>query len=409
MAKQFRLVVYKGGKAMNYLLPPLQQYTKNVTYVTPISDNSGTCREIMRVFGGPSIGDTRATLTSLAYGGLQERRAIRKLLAYRLHDRGAETASNDWGQIINGVHPLWQGISRKYQGIMKNLLLRFEAERIDKARSHFDLRNGNIGDFLFTGARLTFDILESAVLMYSVLTGIPAATSVVPVVDNAKALNLAVELVSGKVVVGQDVITHPPMMVGVKVASYEPHPAPIKKVFYINNQNQVVEPMTNLSVMNALSQTNAVVYGFGSLWTSILASLVVKGSGEAIAKNKGVKVFLLNSHNDRETFGMTAIDYVDRVTDSLNRFGELSNLTEDYITHLLYVEGTDIPVDKVSLNKQGVKTIMIRKDQNQSITSDGQRYPAFDKEALVDKVIRLLAAHAEEFAYAPNPSLFTKV
>ena len=408
MTRQFKLVVYKGGKAFNYILPSLQQYTKNNTYITPVSDNSGTCREIMRVFGGPSIEDTRKTLTDLAHGGMQERRAIRKLLAYRLHKDGLQTATEEWEQIINGVHPLWKGISRKYQGIMKSFLLRFEVERIDKARSHFDLRNGNIGDFLFTGARLAFGILESAVLMYSVLAGITANTSVVPVIDSSKAINIAAELVSGQIIVGQDLITHPKPIVGVKRALYEPHTALIRKIFYINNSNQIVEPKLTPTVLTAINQSNGIIYGVGSFWTSILSGLIVKGSGEAIANSKSIKIFLLNSFNDRETSGMTAIDYVDRLTDALNRYGEIDNLTEKYVTHLFVVEGTSIPVDKISLTKLGIKTITIKADPHHDVICDGQRFPAFDRNAVVGKIERLLAAHGEQVT-AVNNVLYAKV
>lgn len=62
-----------------------------------------------------------------------------------------------------------------------------------------------------------------------------------------------------------------------------------------------VFPAPNPRVLAALGAAEAVVYGMGSLWTSIAPSLVLEGVGEAVAAVKGPKVLLLNGSLDRET------------------------------------------------------------------------------------------------------------
>ena len=77
----------------------------------------------------------------------------------------------------------------------------------------------------------------------------------------------------------------------------------------------------NPLVQKALRGSHAVLFGCGSLYTSICPSLIVRGVGEEIAASgAGVpKVLLLNGSPDRETKGMSAVDYVAAITHALNR------------------------------------------------------------------------------------------
>lgn len=59
-----KLVVFSGGSAANSLVDVFSQVIENnnrsLTYVIPISDNGGSSSELIRVFGGPGIGDVRS-------------------------------------------------------------------------------------------------------------------------------------------------------------------------------------------------------------------------------------------------------------------------------------------------------------------------------------------------------------
>jgi 2-phospho-L-lactate transferase/gluconeogenesis factor (CofD/UPF0052 family) len=50
-----------------------------------------------------------------------------------------------------------------------------------------------------------------------------------------------------------------------------------------------------------LRDADVIVYGIGSLYTSILPSLILRGVGEAVADRDCPKVLLLNGCHDRET------------------------------------------------------------------------------------------------------------
>ena len=58
------IVVFSGGSAANSLVDVFNEITQrrasNLSYILPISDNGGSSSELIRVFGGPGIGDIRS-------------------------------------------------------------------------------------------------------------------------------------------------------------------------------------------------------------------------------------------------------------------------------------------------------------------------------------------------------------
>lgn len=72
-----------------------------------------------------------------------------------------------------------------------------------------------------------------------------------------------------------------------KSGSYVPLPSPIRRVFYLSREGtgreHEVSPAPNPHVIADISRADAVVYGMGSLYTSICPTLILDGVGEAIA------------------------------------------------------------------------------------------------------------------------------
>lgn len=59
-----KIVVFSGGTAANSLVDVFNEVLERnectLSYVIPISDNGGSSSELIRVFGGPGIGDVRS-------------------------------------------------------------------------------------------------------------------------------------------------------------------------------------------------------------------------------------------------------------------------------------------------------------------------------------------------------------
>lgn len=73
----------------------------------PISDNGGSSREIVRVLGGPAIGDIRSRLIRLASERTEEQKAIKNLLDHRLPFDDRRKAKEEMLSIVDGSHSLW--------------------------------------------------------------------------------------------------------------------------------------------------------------------------------------------------------------------------------------------------------------------------------------------------------------
>ena len=61
------LVIFSGGTAANSLVDIFNEIVErqqcSLDYIIPISDNGGSSSELIRVFGGPGIGDIRSKST----------------------------------------------------------------------------------------------------------------------------------------------------------------------------------------------------------------------------------------------------------------------------------------------------------------------------------------------------------
>lgn len=60
------IVVFSGGSAANNLVDVFSAVRDSkhclLSYIIPISDNGGSSSELIRIFGGPGIGDVRSKL-----------------------------------------------------------------------------------------------------------------------------------------------------------------------------------------------------------------------------------------------------------------------------------------------------------------------------------------------------------
>lgn len=156
------LVVFSGGTAFNSVAGHMRQLTTRIAHVLPVSDDGGSTAEIVRVLGGPAVGDIRSrclrlagapplsnTCASLCGRDMllpachaararssrsrhaprrhrpptkrtpawprpvaddsdEEARAVRRLLAHRLSSSDSAAAKQEWYGIVEGDDPLWE-------------------------------------------------------------------------------------------------------------------------------------------------------------------------------------------------------------------------------------------------------------------------------------------------------------
>ncbi|KAL0300677.1 UNVERIFIED_CONTAM: hypothetical protein Sradi_6344500 [Sesamum radiatum] len=115
----------KGGTGFNGVVEELKKLTTRVSHVLPVSDDGGSTAEIVRVLGGPAVGDIRSRCLRLSDQSTTEALAVRTLLGHRL-PLDAQKAKFEWYDIVEGNHSLWNGVSKPYRETIRAFLAYFQ-------------------------------------------------------------------------------------------------------------------------------------------------------------------------------------------------------------------------------------------------------------------------------------------
>jgi 2-phospho-L-lactate transferase/gluconeogenesis factor (CofD/UPF0052 family) len=127
--------------------------------------------------------------------------------------------------------------------------------------------------FFFTGARLFFNSLETAIFWFGRIAGIPKNTHIIPIINRNSKITVGVELYDGTKIYGQHEISHPSkngnnLNVNKENENIEPLLSPIKRLFYLNEDGQEILPKINPNVIKKLKEQETIIYSMGSLYTS---------------------------------------------------------------------------------------------------------------------------------------------
>lgn len=340
--------------------------------------------------------------------GSAETTAIKHLFNHRL-PKLASAARNEWFDILEASHPLWNDISSPKRELIRSYLNSFNLEVVKRMRpsSRFDFSRSSIGNLFLTGARLFTGSFEAAIYLLSSICAVPDRIAVLPALNTNFAHHIAAGLANGDVITGQNDISHPSLptaaVPGTGTGVHTPAPsdydtedhdkiedanlpgslpalrrpainfskekdedlpARIDRIWYINPYGQEIRIPANPRVLEAINTSNTVIYSIGSLFTSLVPNLVLKGVGEAISsplvRNK---ILILNGTLDREvgpsTEPFAAIDFVRAIAracaDSLGLPPPEEEQYAQYVSHVIYLESPVSPVmDKQRLTQIGI-------------------------------------------------------
>lgn len=286
-------------------------------------------------------------------------------------------------------------------------------------------------------ARLFTGSLESAVYLLSSICGVPATISVLPVLNTNFACHIAAGLADGTIVTGQNNISHPsvPTMavpeppispsgrplkseteehdkvedanlpgtlptlrkpaIAFSKEDEEDLPCRIERLWYINPYGHEIKIPANPRVVEALNDASCLIYSIGSLFTSIVPSLVLRDVGEAVASPLiRTKILILNGTTDRETgpssSPYTALDFVAAIANACAESRGLARPSEDeyveYVTNVIYLDGPTSPrMDRDKFNSIGIETMRLYgpKDEN----GRGGRYDGKALEQALEAIV----------------------
>lgn len=146
-------------------------------------------------------------------------------------------------------------------------------------------------------------------------------------------------------------------------------PARIQRVWYINPYGQEISLPANPRVVEAIHGAKCIIYSIGSLFTSILPSLILRNVGEAVASPAiRTKILILNGTIDRETgprdHPFTALDFVAAIANACAQSrGSPPPERVDYaryVTHIVHLVGQSSPrVDKQEFADIGIESVRL--------------------------------------------------
>ncbi|PVH73849.1 UPF0052-domain-containing protein, partial [Cadophora sp. DSE1049] len=210
------IVVFSGGSAANNLVDVFGKVAEDkgcsLSYVIPISDNGGSSSELIRVFGGPGIGDVRSRLVRLIPEdhSSPETTAIKTLFNHRLSP-DSSLARIEWLDIVESRHVLWTSISSEKRELIRSLFNTINLEIVKRLRptSSFNFQSASVGNLFLTGARLFTGSFESAIYLLGAITGVPSNINVIPAINSNFSHHISAGLEDGTQITGQNAISHP--------------------------------------------------------------------------------------------------------------------------------------------------------------------------------------------------------
>ncbi|KAL9603049.1 MAG: hypothetical protein Q9219_001413 [cf. Caloplaca sp. 3 TL-2023] len=464
-----KIVVLSGGTAANSLVDVfndlIEKNNCTLSYIIPISDNGGSSSELIRVFGGPGIGDVRSRLVRLIP---PSNAGILHLFNHRLPS-SPSAASAEFLTLLDLTSPLYKPIPTPQALLIRSILSHLHLEILKRTRSPtstFNFQSASIGNLFLTGARLFSGSFESAIYLFAIIGGVDESrTAVLPAVVSNFTHHICAGLEDGTVITGQNAISHPsaptalpgsssssssssssgeekekeeeeeshaptypledatlpgsipslrPSFLTAQKSHPEPPlPAPIRRIWYINPYGQEMHPSPNPNAVAAVRAADAVIYSIGSLYTSLMPILILRGVGEAVERGPRWKVLVLNGSEDRETLGSGgAVGFVRAVVrgclthlhgqpsdttassaaaaaDGTQKYGthshdhdldpdfhpSSSSTVRRFLTHIVYIDHPSAPhVDKDVLASWGVECVRCygRKGEDGKMRYDGK-------------------------------------
>lgn len=300
-----KALFFSGGSALRELSRELVRYTHNSVHLITPFDSGGSSAKLRKSFHMLAVGDLRNRLMALADRTLHGNPQIYQLFAHRLPKNVERTELVFMlDNIIAGKDPLIAAVPDPMRKIIRTHLGFFrEAMR----GTQFDLRGASIGNLILAGGFFNYNRqIDPVIYMFAML--VKARGTVRPIVN--RDLTLAAELADGTLLAGQHLLTG---------KEEGPIKSPVKRVYLCASQQDTapVEVEIRRKVKDSIRSAELICYPMGSFYSSLVANLLPKGVGDAVAKAHCPKVFVPNPAGDPEQLGLGLGESVRRLVEYL--------------------------------------------------------------------------------------------
>jgi CofD-related protein of GAK system len=311
------VLFFSGGSALRKTSRVLTEYTHNSVHLITPFDSGGSSAKLRDAFPMISVGDLRNRLMALADTHLLGHPEVYRLFNTRLaKDAPADELHACLEAMVAGTDPLVAAVPLPLRKLIRNHLGYF-AEHMPAG---FDLRGASVGNLILAGGYLNNrSDIDAVIFLFSKLVAVRGIVR--PVVDSN--LHLSAELADGTVIVGQHLIT----------SREHPLEAPIRELRLtetIEAPEQLAEVEIDDRTTQLIDEAELICFPIGSFFTSVVACLLPRGVGSAVARAGCPKVYVPNCGEDPEELGLAPHDQVRVLLEQLRR-----DAGEDTPTELL--------------------------------------------------------------------------
>jgi len=300
------ILFFTGGTALRSLSRKIVDYTYNTVHIINPFDSGGSSAKLRQAFAMPAVGDIRNRIMALADRNKPANLPLYRLFSHRLPAGESQgILSRRLKSLVEGKDELILAVPEPMRGIVLGKLAAF----FDRMPGHFDLRGACVGNLILTGGYLTYHRqMDPVIYVFSRLVD---ARGEVDILTN-RSLHLASELRDGTVLVGQHLITG---------KEAPPISSPVRRIYLAEDMRdpQPVELLLRQRIRLRILEANLVCYPVGSFYSSLVASFLARGIGDAIAQADCPKVYVPNLGHDPEQKGMTLADCVATLSSYLQK------------------------------------------------------------------------------------------
>jgi CofD-related protein of GAK system len=318
------ILFFSGGSALRKTSRVLTEYTHNSIHLITPFDSGGSSAKLRDAFPMISVGDLRNRLMALADTHLLGHPEVYRLFDTRLPtDAPPDELRVRLAAMVEGADPLVAAVPPPLRTLIRNHLGYF----VDHMPASFDLRGASVGNLILAGGYLNNNSdIDAVIFLFSKLVAVRGIVR--PVVDSN--LHLSAELADGTVVVGQHHIT----------SREVPLTAPIRELRLtstIDAPEQLAHVAIDERTAELIGEAELICFPVGSFWTSVMACLLPRGVGRAVARAECPKVYVPNCGTDPEELGLPPHDQVKVLLEQLRRDAGEDTPTQSLL-HLVLVD-----------------------------------------------------------------------
>lgn len=343
---RIKLCVFGGGRGTNTIIKSLLKYDSiDITVIINAYDDglsTGRLREFIPGMLGPS--DVRKNLTNALEEGGKEEKSLAKILEYRIDPELREEEiqnflSNFPGSTLSMEAKEWGNASHSSIVFMQKYLkvfMKYYKSNLEK----YDLRDSAIGNLVFAGIFLelkdfnkSVDIINNTftkrVKILNVTDGKNLFLSAFTDKDTILCDEASIVNLNSK----DEKISDIYLLEEKKDLEFFKNIVPKKIQEFLKSNDQ--SPKLNNKVSEAVSQSDLIIYGPGTPFSSLFPTYITEGLAKLIVESSGLKIFIGNAKRDLDSLAVSPSELVKYLKYFLNSKDKLNYQLSDLIDILL--------------------------------------------------------------------------